>query len=81
MYSALHNLFNLRRRLVSAEHYQDWRHGALVSWNQVVAFSTAIFINLRPLPGQSLFYRSIQGLELRLVGFVEMVRRLQVLKL
>ena len=37
VHAAVHNLFNLGRHLVSAEHYRDLRISALNDWRLVVA--------------------------------------------
>ena len=36
-HAAVHNLFNLARHLVSAEHYRDLRIGAFAEWGRAVA--------------------------------------------
>ena len=36
-HAAIHNLFNLGRHLVSAQHYRDIRGSAFSEWSRVVA--------------------------------------------
>ena len=36
-HAAAHNLFNLGRHLVRAQHYRDLRTSAFTEWNKVVA--------------------------------------------
>ena len=36
-HAAVHNLFNLSRHLVSAEHYRNLRVSAFADWNRAVA--------------------------------------------
>ncbi len=44
VHAVVHNLFNLRRNLVSAKHYRLLRQRAFASWEHATALQTAFFL-------------------------------------